>query len=214
MLTSVLDPLHGTTGEQRAGGNAELLGVEHRLGAEAAADVRRDHPDLMLSHAHHAGVGIAVLVRRLRSRPDGDALAGGVVAGEEGAALHGVAAAAMLKQFATHDVGGAGERSIHVAVFQTQGAGEVVLGIEVGTRGVRVQCLAHVRSDRQGFVVHAHPLRCVLGQIAVIGQHDCHGLPGERDLLLHQGVRQRDMTDGAAGTSNGTGCSRSAGGRS
>ena len=199
VLTPVLYPLHGTAGEQRAGGNAELLGVEHGLGTEAATDVGSDHPDLMLSHAHHAGVGIAVLVRRLRPRPDGDALARGVVAGEEGAAFHGVAAAAMLKQLATHDVGGAGERSIHVAVFQAQGAGEVVLGIDVGARGVRGQCFAHVRCDRQGFVVHPHPFRCVLGQVAVLGQHDCHGLPGERDLLLHQGVRQRDMTDGAAG---------------
>ena len=179
VLTSILDPLHGAAGEQCAGRDAELLRVQDRLGAEAAADIRCDHPDLVLPHAHDAGVGVAVLVWRLRPRPDGDALAGRVVACEKSAALHGVAAAPMLEQRAVHDVGGTGERRVHVAVLQAQGAGEVVLGIDVRARGVRGQRLAHVRGNRQGLVVHAHPFRRVLGQVAVLGQHDSHRFPGE-----------------------------------
>ena len=55
VLTSILDPLHGAAGEQCAGRDAELLRVQDRLGAEAAADIGCDHPDLVLPHAHDAG---------------------------------------------------------------------------------------------------------------------------------------------------------------
>ena len=58
---------------------------------------------------------------------------------------------------------------------------------------------AHVRRDRQGLVVHPHPLRCVLGEVTVLGQHHGHRLAGERDLFLHERVGQREVADRGTG---------------
>ena len=56
----------------------QLLGGELQLAAEAAADVRRDHPDLGLGDPGHQGQQDPQDVRHLGGRPHGDLLTGRV----------------------------------------------------------------------------------------------------------------------------------------
>ncbi len=72
VLHPVLDPLHRLAGEHRGGDRDHVAGVHRHLAAEAAADVRRDDPDLVLGEpdvpGHEREHG-ADRVRRLRRHP-------------------------------------------------------------------------------------------------------------------------------------------------
>ena len=69
---ALLDPLHRAAEPPGAGDDEHVLGVHVHLRAEAAADVRRDHPGLGLGDPEHERVGGAHDVRRLRRRDDRD----------------------------------------------------------------------------------------------------------------------------------------------
>ncbi len=70
VLGAVLHPLDRLAGQQRADDRADVAGVDRHLVAEAAADVGRDDPDLVLGQARDDGVERAVRVRRLGGRPE------------------------------------------------------------------------------------------------------------------------------------------------
>ena len=69
VLRPVLHPLDRLAGEDGADDGADVAGVDRDLVAEAAADVRRDHLDLVLGQAGHERVQRAVRVRRLGRAP-------------------------------------------------------------------------------------------------------------------------------------------------
>ena len=66
LLAPVLDPAHRAAAAQREPGEADFLGQQDALVAEAAADVGRDHPDLALVEAEAFGEAGADDVRHLR----------------------------------------------------------------------------------------------------------------------------------------------------
>ena len=53
MLAPVLDPFDRPPQEEARGRQRHLLGIHDELGAEAAADIGRDHADLVLVEAEH-----------------------------------------------------------------------------------------------------------------------------------------------------------------
>ena len=69
MLAPVLLPFHRAAELHRRGRDHRLLGIERRLGAEAAADERRDHADRFEIALEQIGERAAAEMRRLRRRP-------------------------------------------------------------------------------------------------------------------------------------------------
>ena len=70
----VLDPLHRLAGQNRGRNGDHVAGVNRHLAAEAAADIRRDDPDLLFGKPHvsrHQGKDGADGVRRLGRHPNG-----------------------------------------------------------------------------------------------------------------------------------------------
>ena len=140
MLAAVLDPFHGAAKHHRGGRDHRLLGIEDRLGAEAAADIRRDVAD---------GLGVAIELicehpacdmRRLGTGPDGQDIGRGIVVGGDGAGLHRHAAAAMLKEVLLQDMRCTGECLVDVAVVHLEGGGEIAFEV-----GVRKRCAGFQR---------------------------------------------------------------------
>ena len=80
-LGAVLVPLDRLAELAGQGDGDELLGVDLQLGAEAAADLGGDHPDLGLGDAEDEGQEHPQEVRDLGRRPDGELAAGPAPAG-------------------------------------------------------------------------------------------------------------------------------------
>ena len=135
MLAPVLLPFHRAPKLHGGGRDHRLLGVERRLGAEAAADERRDHADRFEVALEQVGERAAAEVRRLRRRPHREHVGGGVVAGEHGAALERHGAAAMEEHLLLEHVRRAREGGVDVAVAH---------------RGRRRRCCRRDRCARAG----------------------------------------------------------------
>ena len=76
VLAAVLLPFHRPAKLHRRGRDHRLLGVERRLGAEAASDQRRDHADRFEIALEQVGERAAAQMRRLRRRPHREHVAG------------------------------------------------------------------------------------------------------------------------------------------
>ena len=87
VLRAVLHPLDRLAGDDRADDRADVAGVDRHLVAEAAADVGRDHLDLVLRQPGHDRVQRAVRVRRLRRAPEPQLAGDRVVVGDRAARL-------------------------------------------------------------------------------------------------------------------------------
>ena len=117
-----------------AAGNDRLLGVERRLGAEAAADERRDHADRFEIALEQVGERAAAEMRRLRRRPHRQHVGAGIVAREHGAAFERHGAAAMERKLLLEYVRRARECGVDVAVAHGNDGGDVAREVAVRAR--------------------------------------------------------------------------------
>ena len=70
VLAAILDPFHRAAEQQRRERGDDLLLIEHEFRAEAAADVGRDHADLVLVAAEQIAEKAHRHMRRLRRAVD------------------------------------------------------------------------------------------------------------------------------------------------
>ena len=188
VLGPVLHPLHRRPGDDRGHHHADVAGVDRHLVAEPAAEVGRDHLDLVLGQAGHQGVDGAVGVGRLAGDPAGE-LAGDLVHGGHAAArLHGGRVRAGIEEI--------GGRHDDVAAFEHLVAGggvarlpvvDVVVrpALEVGAdhRRVGVEGPVGVDHRREQLVLDLDQLEGVAGGVAVLGHHVGDLLALEADLV-------------------------------
>ena len=198
--------LTGLAQLHRRGEDEDLLGRDLQLPAEPAADVRGDHPQLVLRNARGGGRQRLEDVRDLRRRPHGELLAGRV--DDHRARLHERRDEPLLAEPAADDdrVGVVLGRGDGVA-GAPPGAG--LAGVEHPVRaGVRAQVgvqqggalgqgLLHVQHGRQVVVVDDDELGGVAGGGGVAGDHDgdavtgeVHGVDGQRRRLRRLLVRR------------------------
>ena len=104
VLAPVLLPCHRTAQFHCGRGDHRLLGVERRLGAEAAADMGRDHADGIRGRARADRPACRGKMRRLRRRPNRQHVAARIVTGQHGAPFecHGAAAMEQTAPPRTH----------------------------------------------------------------------------------------------------------------
>ena len=210
VLAAVLLPFHRTAELHRRGRYHRLLRIERRLGAEAAADERRDHPDRFQVALEQIGQRAAAEVRRLRRGPDRQHVGGRIVARQHGAAFQGHRRAAMQMHVLLEHVRRVLERGIDVAVAHRHEGGDVRREIGVYRRGAGLHRVAGVAHRRQRLVVDRDRGRRVLGEMAAVRHHHGDGLAdvadlvaGERDLRARRldrriGHQHRDLAGGDA----------------
>ena len=184
VLAARLGPAHGAPEGSRQPRDEDVLG-RPALGAEAAADVGRDHAHVRGLEAEDPGQLVAILVRRLGRQPGGEAA---VVAdgGDRGAWLERAGG----QPLAHHRPG-----DDRLAVVEQPGVG-AVLGrhahTDVGAHVAEQQHLvarrgAWVGHHRQRFVVHHHELGGIHARGRPLGHHGRDDLPDE----AHDVARQR-----------------------
>ena len=188
VLAAVLGELHRPAQRHRGQRDEELLGPRVvDLHAEAAADVGGDHVDLGEVEAELGGDAAAHAGRGLGRRPHGEAGGVGVPARDGAAALHRRTGRPLDVELERQGVRGLGDGGAGVAVLllhpRPHVAGHVVVDEAVGRAG------RGDADDRLEVVVRdADPGHCVLGDVAVDGDHEGDGLADVVHLVLRQGV--------------------------
>ena len=195
MLAPVLDIFDRPSYRDRRRGDGEVFGIRLHFRAEAAAGVRRDHPDPVVRLAGHAAIDVAQLVRRLGVGPDGQRVGDRLVGCQHGAAFHGVARAAMLEQGLAEDMRRPGERRIGLAVADGEFGGDIVLAAFMRHRRAGLERVPEVAGRRQRFVVDVHRFGRILGDVAVVGDHQGHGLADEMHRIGGQNMLGYRITD-------------------
>ena len=187
VLGPVLGPLHRPAGEHRADDRADVAGVDRHLVAEAAADVRRDHPDPVLGDAGEHRVQRAVRVRCLGGRPEGELLLDPVVVGDRPAGLQRRRVHAWEHHLlADDDLGPVEHRrgGRRVAGLPVEA---VVVGLArdvvADERRVRVERPAYVDDRREHVILDVDQLQRVARGVPVLGDDERDLLALEPDLV-------------------------------
>ena len=187
VLEAVLHPLHGLADHQRGHDRADVAGVDRHLVAEAAADVRRDHPDLVLGQPGDQRVDGPVRVRGLAGGPQRELPADPLVVGDAAAGLHRSRVDARVDDVLGDDHVGAGEDRLGRRLVAGLPVEAVVVGLPLEVvadhRGVRREGGAYVDHRRQGVVLHVDQLERVARRVAVLGHHERDLLALEPDLV-------------------------------
>ena len=147
---AVLDPLHRPADQQRGGRRDDVARVDRHLVPEAAADVGRDDPDLVLGQARHDREQRAVGVRRLRRHVDRRLAGRRVHVGNAPAALQRRRVAARVEGVERHHAVGLRERAV---------GGLLVAGLPVVdvVRGLALLVVAdHRRAVRERLLRRGH----------------------------------------------------------
>ena len=165
VLGPVLDPLHRDPGHRpRDQAERDVLGIEHRLDTEPAADVRRDHPDVALGQLQQLGDHVADEVRHLGAVPERQPAVCRLPQRDACAALHRVAAVPVGHQLPLDDERGAGQGGLDVTGAERPLQQHVVRRVVVQSgRGFG----PGADRRRQGVVVGLDQLDAVLGPVAV-----------------------------------------------
>ena len=187
VLRPVLHPLDRLVQDERRHDGADVPRIDGDLVAEAAADVRRDHPDLVLRQARHEGVDRAVRVRCLRRRPEGQLAVHAVVVGDAAAGLHRRRVHPGIDDVLGDDDGSRlehGRRGRLVAGLPVEA--EVVrltLQVVADHRGARVERGSGIDDRLQDLVLDIDQLQRVARRVAVLGNDEGHLLTLEADLV-------------------------------
>ena len=188
VLTPVLDELHRPAQRPRRERYEQLLGPRVvDLHPEAAADVGSHHVDLAEVEAELDRDRRADPGRGLGRRPHRQPVDVGIPAGDGAPALHRLAGAALDRQIEGQRVRRRLDRGLGVAVVLLHAGAHVAGHVLVhqargGASGVDAD------DRRQHLVVDADATHGVLGDVAVVGDHERDRLTDVVDLALGERV--------------------------
>ena len=188
VLAARLDPFdrraeaHGEVPDQR------LLGVDVQLGAEAAADLRRDDPQLVLRHREHPGQQRPDQVRNLGRGPQRQRLFAGVIRRDHAARLDRHRRQPLVVEAVGNDPVGVLERGVDVAAAgDGVGVGDVrIERTGVGQRRAGFHRLFGVGHGGQRIVVDVDRVDRIARDVRIGRDHDRHGVADEVDAVARQ----------------------------
>ena len=166
-----------------------LLGVDEDLGAEAAADVRGDHPQLVLGgDADEGGEHQPRHMRVLAGGVEGVVLAALVVVAHRRARLHRIGNQAVVDEVERGDMGGAGEGGVGRRLVPEMPLEHRVLRRDLmHLRGARLARVPGHGDRRQHVVVDDDGLRRILGGGESVGDDHRHMVAHVAHLALREG---------------------------
>ena len=187
-------PFHGTSDLLGGPQAHRLFRVDEDLGAEAAADVRGDHAQLVLGRDADEGRQHQPRhMRVLAGGPKREALLAGVVVADGGARLDGVGDQPVVDEVDPRDVLGGREGGIDLGLVAEVPLVDGVVGrLGVDLRLTGILRGRHVDGGRQHLVVDGDLLGRVLGLRQRLGDDDCNVIADVAHLALGQrGMRTR-----------------------
>ena len=147
----------------------DLLAVEWSFHSEAAADVRRDHAQLVLREAEHRRKVGARQKGILGRQPERQLVAAGVVAREHAAGLHRGSREPVMVEAHLHDVRCPPERSIDVAALKRPAERLVGTELGVGEGGPRLETALRAGDGRKRLVLDLDQVGGIAGQRRALG---------------------------------------------
>ena len=192
---AVLDPLHRPADQQRGRRRDDVARVDRHLVAEAAADVGRDDPDLVLGQPGDDGEQRPVRMWSLRRHVDRRLAGRRVDVRDAAAALERRRMAARVEGVERDDAVGLGERALGGVRVARLPVVDVVRGLAllVVTDQGRVlgERLLRARDRRERLVVDLDQLERVLRDVRRLGDHgrdllalEAHLVRGEHSLRV------------------------------
>ena len=193
VLRTVLDPLHRFAGDHRSGGGDDIARIHRHLAAEAAADVRGDHPDLVFRESEvggDQGDHGADRVRGLRREVEGEVAFHRIPTGDAAAGLDRGHMDARDVHLLLDDHLGVPERGFGLFAVAVLPVPDVVALLVVAhLGGAGLQRLVRIHHHRQRVVVHFERGDAVGGSVAGSRHHRRHFLR----LVLHGVHRQHHL---------------------
>ncbi len=175
VLEAVLEPAHGPRHAPRDERDQDVLRIDDELGAEAPADVGRDHAHLVRRQVEEIRDELADLVRHLGGRPHRELAERGIPVRHEPARLHGLAPAASDAKRERGDARRRAKRGLDVPAGQGDPSGHVVGDVVVdGGRSGRERL-----GGGERLVLDLDQLARVLGGVAAVRHHGGHRLADE-----------------------------------
>ena len=187
ILASRLRPLDGNAELHRAERRDRLVGIVRDLAPEPAADLRRDHPDLVLADAGHHRGEESRDVRVLRRPPQCKVAGRRDVLGDCRARFHGVRDQPLKVDRVPNDHVRLLERFVDLSARDRPLERDVVRRVIVDLR--RAVLRGRLRVDRsvERLVVHVDVFERVLRLIPALGHHHRYGVAHVPDLVLRDG---------------------------
>ena len=187
VLRTVLHPLDRLAQDQRRHDGADVARIDRDLVAETTADVRGDHPDLVLGQARHQRVHRPVGVRGLGGGPQRQLAGDPLVVGHAAARLHRRRVHPRVDDVLAHHDVGRFEDGVGGGLIAGLPVEAVVVGLalEVVTdnRHPRVESPAGVDDRVEDVVLDLDQLQRVPGRVTVLGHDEGHLLALEADLV-------------------------------
>ena len=198
VLAAVADPLDRGLHPARQVGDEDVLGVQQRLLAEAAADVGRDDPDVVLGDPQEPRRRRAEQVRRLVAVVDHELVAELVVRGRDGAGLHAHGGVALRGELEVDGEVGLLERGVGIAGHAVEPHVDVVGRTLVHHGGALFHRLVDRRHRGQGLVLDPDLVGAVLGRVPVLGYDGDDRLAHEAALLGEEDLLRRLLVGAVA----------------
>ena len=184
MLAAVFDPFDRAAQPQAGGRNRDFLRIQHELGAEAAADIRRHDANVVLVEPQQPHQEGAHLVGELGRRPQRQPVLVGVIDRDGAAAFHRMRAAAVLLEADARAMRRARKRRRDIAVSLAEFDEQVAGLAAMRQRRARAQRRAAIGNRRQRLVIDIDQSGRVLGDGARLRDHDRDSLADEDDFVL------------------------------
>ena len=198
VLAAVLDPLDRPAQMSRQPADERFFRIEAALGAEAAAHVRgRDHAHAVLGQVEQIGKHGADRVGRLGRVPHREGVERLVVARDDAAALHRVAAAAHHPEGLAQGVIGRREGALWLSDALNDVSGDVVAQLFVDERRAPRQRRRGRGDHRQHVVFDVNGVAGILGESARFRDDRRDHFAGVADLVAGQGVADAVTERGA-----------------
>ncbi len=187
---AILDPLDRPADQQRRGRGDDVARVDRDLVAEAAADVRRHDPDLVLGQPGDDGEQRAMHVRRLGGHVDRGLAGRRVDVRDAAAALERRGVGARVERLEGDDPVGVRERLVcRLLVARlpvVDGIALLPFLLVADDGGVGRQGLLRARDGRERLVVDVDQLEGVLGDVRALRDHGGHFLALEAHLVRRE----------------------------
>ncbi len=176
VLAPVLDPLHGPVQRARGERDQHVLRIAGRLGAEATAEVGRDHTDLVRRQLESCHQPLLHEVRDLGAVPGSEGAVAAVPQRDDAACLERHADVALdAERLLEHDVG-AGQRALGIADTVREADGDVRRPLGMEQRRAGLGRRDHVGDGGQRLPLDVDRLGRVLGARAAVGDDHGHDL--------------------------------------
>ena len=189
VLAPALDPLHRPAERHRDDGDQRVLRVSRRFRSEPAAEIGRDHPDLVGRQPERAGEPLLDEVRDLGRVPRGHGPVASVPRRDDTPVLERHAHVALdVKGLADGHVR-PGERAVGVADRMREADPDVVAPFGMNERRAWLGGTGHVDDGRQEIPFDPDQVHRVFGALGAVGHHHrddladiARAIPAERPL--------------------------------